>query len=65
MAKAQAFGDKVKGKIKTHKKMVKYILPIMKKDGTGIRFKEGMLSVPESKDYAEYVKEKLPELLNS
>ena len=36
MAKAQAFGDKVRGKVRTHKKMVRYILPMKKDIRTGI-----------------------------
>jgi len=62
MAKAQAFGDKVKGKIRTHKKMVRYILPMKKAQGEGLRFKEGMLAVPEDKDHADYIQENLDNL---
>lgn len=63
MAKAQAFGDKVKGKIRTDKKMVKFILPMKGKSGSGLRFKEGLLVVPAEKDYAEFVAEKMSDLL--
>ncbi len=62
MAKAQAFGDKVRGKIRTHKKMVRYILP-MKKDINTIRFREGMLAVPEDKEHADYVNEQMESLI--
>jgi len=62
MAKAQAFGDKVKGKIRTHKKMVRYILPMKKDESEGLRFREGMLAVPEDKDHADYIKERMDEL---
>ena len=61
MAKAQAFGDKVRGKVRTHKKMVRYILP-MKKDKNALRFKEGMLSVPEERDHADYISEHMDDL---
>ena len=63
MAKAQAFGDKVKGKIRTDKKMVKFVLPLKGKAGSGLRFKEGLLVVPEDKDHADYVAEKMSDLL--
>jgi hypothetical protein len=63
MAKAQAFGDKVKGKIRTDKKMVKFILPMKGKSGTGVRFKEGLLDVPAEKDHADYIAEKMSDLL--
>lgn len=61
MAKAQAFGDKVRGKVRTHKKMVRYILP-MKKNNNSLRFKEGMLAVPEERDHADYITEHLDDL---
>jgi len=61
MAKAQAFGDKVRGKVRTHKKMVRYILP-MKKDKNGLRFKEGMLAVPEEREHADYIAEHMDDL---
>ena len=61
MAKAQAFGDKVRGKVRTHKKMVRYILP-MKKDKNALRFKEGMLAVPEERDHADYIAEHMDDL---
>jgi len=63
MAKAQAFGDKVKGKIRTHKKMVRYILPVKKQNAKGMRFKEGMLAVPEDKDHADFIAQQMDELL--
>lgn len=63
MAKAQAFGDKVKGKIRTDKKMVKFILPIKGKSGSGVQFKEGLLVVPTDVDHADYVTEKMSDLL--
>ena len=50
MAKAQAFGDKVRGKIRTNKKMVRYILPL-KNNKNALRFREGMLAVPEDKEH--------------
>ena len=62
MAKASAFGDKVKGKIRTHKRMVKYILPV-KSDEKNLKFKEGMLVVPEDVDHADHIKAKLQEIL--
>ena len=62
MAKAQAFGDKVRGKIRTHKKMVRYILPL-KKDNNSLRFKEGMLAVPEDKEHADYITEQMDSLI--
>jgi hypothetical protein len=61
MAKAQAFGDKVRGKVRTHKKMVRYILP-MKKDNNSLRFKEGMLSVPEEREHSDYIAEHMDDL---
>ncbi|MCF7823617.1 MAG: hypothetical protein K9N35_05535 [Candidatus Marinimicrobia bacterium] len=61
MAKAQAFGDKVRGKIRTHKKMVRYILPI-KKDNNSLRFKEGMLSVPEDREHGDFIADQLDTL---
>jgi hypothetical protein len=63
MAKAQAFGDKVRGKIRTHKKMVRYILPLKKDKGTAVRFKEGMLSVPEEKEHGDFVNEQMDQLI--
>ncbi|NQV30511.1 MAG: hypothetical protein HQ508_06460 [Candidatus Marinimicrobia bacterium] len=63
MAKAQAFGDKVRGKIRTHKKMVRYILPLKKGKSTAIRFREGMLAVPEDKEHADYVVEQMDSLI--
>lgn len=62
MAKAQAFGDKVRGKVRTHKKMVRYILPI-KKDKNALRFREGMLAVPEEKEHADYISEEMNSLI--
>jgi len=62
MAKAQAFGDKVRGKIRTHKKMVRYILPL-KKDNNALRFKEGMLAVPEDRDHSDYITEQMDSLI--
>lgn len=61
MAKAQKFGDKVKGKVRTHKKMVRYILPLKHKKNA-MRFKEGMLAVPEEKNHSDYITEHLDEL---
>jgi hypothetical protein len=63
MAKAQAFGDKVRGKIRTHKKMVRYILPLKKDKGTSLRFKEGMLAVPEEKEHGDYINEQMDQLI--
>jgi len=63
MAKAQAFGDKVRGKVRTHKKMVRYILPLKKDKGTSLRFREGMLSVPEEKEHADYITENMESLI--
>jgi hypothetical protein len=63
MAKAQAFGDKVRGKIRTHKKMVRYILPLKKDKSTSLRFREGMLAVPEDKEHADYITEQLDSLI--
>ena len=63
MAKSQAFGDKVRGKVRTNKKMVKFILPMKGKAGVGLRFKEGFLDVPADKDHADYVVEKMSDLL--
>ena len=63
MAKAQAFGDKVAGKIRTHKKMVRYILPVKNNKDENLRFKEGMLAVPEEKEHADFIKENMNELL--
>jgi hypothetical protein len=63
MAKAQAFGDKVKGKIRTHKKMVRYILPVKGSKQENLRFKEGMLAVPEDKEHADFIKANMDELL--
>ncbi|MEA3287478.1 MAG: hypothetical protein U9Q77_08915 [Candidatus Marinimicrobia bacterium] len=62
MAKAQAFGDKVRGKIRTHKKMVRYILPIRKDKGTSLRFREGMLEIPEDKEHGDFVVEQMDSL---
>ncbi len=62
MAKAQAFGDKVRGKIRTNKKMVRYILPL-KKDKNALRFREGMLAVPEGKEHADYINEQMESLI--
>lgn len=62
MAKAQAFGDKVRGKIRTHKKMVRYILPLKKDKSNSLRFREGMLSVPEEKEHGDYVNEQMETL---
>ncbi len=62
MAKAQAFGDKVRGKIRTHKKMVRYILPL-KKGSSSLRFREGMLTVPEDKEHGDYVTEQMESLI--
>lgn len=63
MAKAQAFGDKVRGKIRTHKKMVRFILPIKKENSTSLRFREGMLAVPEEKEHADYINEQMDSLI--
>ncbi len=63
MAKAQAFGDKVRGKVRTHKKMVRFILPIKKKNSTSLRFREGMLAVPEDKEHAAYINEQMDSLI--
>lgn len=63
MAKAQAFGDKVRGKIRTHKKMVRYILPLKKDKSASLRFKEGMLSVPEEKEHGDYINEQMDQLI--
>ena len=63
MAKAQAFGDKVRGKIRTHKKMVRYILPLKKDKSTALRFKEGMLAVPEEKEHADFINEQMDQLI--
>lgn len=64
MAKAQKFGDKVRGKIRTHKKMVRYILPVKKgKDNNSIRFREGMLAVPEDREYSDYITEQMDSLI--
>lgn len=63
MAKAQAFGDKVRGKVRTHKKMVRYILPLKKDKGNSLRFREGMLSVPEEKEHADYITENMESLI--
>ncbi len=62
MAKAQAFGDKVKGKLRTHKKMVRYILPIKGKNTGNLRFREGMLAVPEDKEHAEHIQAHIADL---
>ncbi|NQV15422.1 hypothetical protein HQ531_08195 [bacterium] len=62
MAKSQAFGDKVRGKTRTHKKMVRYILPLKKDNSTALRFREGMLSVPEDKEYGDFVVEQMDTL---
>jgi len=62
MAKAQKFGDKVRGKIRTHKKMVRYILPL-KKGNNALRFREGMLAVPEDKEHADYINEQMESLI--
>ncbi len=63
MAKAQAFGDKVRGKIRTHKKMVRYILPLKKDKSSSLRFREGMLAVPEEKEHADYINEQMDSLI--
>ena len=63
MAKAQAFGDKVRGKIRTHKKMVRYILPLKKDKNASLRFREGMLSVPEDKEHANFIIEQMDSLI--
>lgn len=63
MAKAQAFGDKVRGKIRTHKKMVRYILPLKKDNNSSVRFKEGMLLVPEDKEHGDFVSEQMDQLI--
>ncbi|MBC8377363.1 MAG: hypothetical protein H8E26_15090 [FCB group bacterium] len=63
MAKAQAFGDKVRGKTRTHKKMVRYILPLKKDKGNSLRFREGMLAVPEEKEHADYITEQMDSLI--
>ncbi len=63
MAKAQAFGDKVRGKIRTHKKMVRYILPLKKDKSTSLRFREGMLAVPEDKEHGDYIAEQMESLI--
>ncbi len=63
MAKAQAFGDKVRGKVRTHKKMVRYILPLKKDKSTSLRFREGMLAVPEEKEHADYITEQMDSLI--
>ena len=63
MAKAQAFGDKVRGKIRTHKKMVRYILPLKKDKCNSLRFREGMLAVPEEKEHADYITEQMDSLI--
>ena len=63
MAKAQAFGDKVRGKIRTHKKMVRYILPRKKDKSTSLRFREGMLAAPEEKEHADYINEQMDSLI--
>ena len=63
MAKAQAFGDKVRGKIRTHKKMVRYILPLKKANSSSLRFREGMIAVPEEKEHADFVTEQMDSLI--
>ncbi len=63
MAKAQAFGDKVRGKVRTHKKMVRYILPLKKNKSNSLRFREGMLAVPEEKEHADYITEQMDSLI--
>ena len=63
MAKAQAFGDKVRGKVRTHKKMVRYILPLKKDKRNALRFREGMLAVPEEKEHADYITENMDSLI--
>ena len=63
MAKAQAFGDKVRGKIRTHKKMVRYILPLKKDKTSSLRFREGMLAVPEDKEHADFIIEQMDSLI--
>ncbi len=63
MAKAQAFGDKVRGKVRTHKKMVRYILPLKKDKSSSLRFREGMLAVPEEKEHADYITEQMDSLI--
>ena len=62
MAKAQAFGDKVRGKVRTHKKMVRYILPVKKEKSNSIRFREGMIAVPEEKEHADFINEHMDSL---
>ena len=62
MAKAQAFGDKVRGKIRTNKKMVRYILPL-KNNKNALRFREGMLAVPEDEEHADYINEQMESLI--
>ena len=63
MAKAQKFGDKVRGKIRTHKKMVRYILPLKQEKSSALRFKEGMLAVPEEKEHGDYISEQMDSLI--
>jgi len=63
MAKAQTFGDKVRGTTRTHKKMVRYILPLKKDKSNSLRFREGMLNVPEDKEHADFITEKLDSLI--
>ena len=63
MAKAQTFGDKVRGKGRTHKKMVRYILPLKKDKANSLHFREGMLAVPENKEHADYVNEQMETLI--
>jgi len=62
MAKAQAFGDKVRGKVRTHKKMVRYILPVKNAKNNSLRFKEGMLAIPDDRDHADYITEQMDSL---
>jgi len=63
MAKAQAFGDKVRGKIRTHKRMVRYILPLKKDRSSNLRFREGMLNVPDDKEHGDFVNEQMDQLI--
>lgn len=63
MAKAQTFGDKVRGSSRTHKKMVRYIIPLAKDKANSLHFREGMLAVPENKEHADYIVERMESLI--
>jgi hypothetical protein len=63
MAKAQAFGDKVHGKIRTNKRMVKYILPAKGEGRSKVRFKEGMIIVPDDQEHGAFMNTQMAELL--